>query len=178
MAHLWMRDTTEHLIEVALDAEGATLAAGLPLVRPGRLDLKAPTGAYAWLLPALVARGDTWVLITAAVPGLLVNGAAMPAGIRVLDSRDEIRGPDGRVIVFSDEQMARVAPFPGADHPVRCGRCTCEIEPATGAVRCPACGSWYHEQGDFPCWTSVPFCQACGHATGLAGDDRWTPEES
>jgi hypothetical protein len=107
-----------------------------------------------------------------------VNGASVPAGIRVLDNRDEIRWSSGRLFVFSIERQVRVEPFPDAGAgSLRCGRCTSQIDASAPAVRCPSCSSWYHEHGEFPCWTSVPFCQVCGQATGLAGDSRWTPEE-
>jgi len=177
VAHLWVRDAAERLIEAQLDGAGATLAVEPPFVHAGLLDLGSAQRPWAWILPVRLTSGDAWVLVTTA-DGLLVNGASVPAGIRVFDSRDEVRGPDGRIVFFADERLARIEPFPDVDRPVRCGRCTCEIEPAVAAVRCPACGAWYHECSDFPCWTSVPFCQACGHATGLDGDGRWTPEES
>jgi hypothetical protein len=178
MAHLWVRDGTERLLELALEEDGATLAAVLPLVRPGRLDPGDVSRPFAWLVPALEEHTGAWVLACSPAARVLVNGISVPAGLRVLGNRDEIRCPDGRLVVFSDERFAHIEPLPVSNWPLCCGRCTCEIDPASPAVRCPSCGSWYHEHGDFPCWTSVPFCQACGQATGLAGDTRWTPEES
>jgi hypothetical protein len=178
MAHLWVRDGTKRLLEVALEDEGGTFAAAPPFVRSGRLDPGDASHPFAWLVPALVGHTPAWVLVSSPAGRVLVNGMSVPTGIRVLGNRDEIRCPDGHLVVFSDERAARIEPLPAGDRPMRCGRCTCEIDPASPAVRCPSCGSWYHEHGDFPCWTSVPFCQACGQATGLESDARWTPEES
>jgi len=178
MAHLWVRDGTERLLEVTLGDEGATLTAQPPPVRPGRLDAGDASRPFAWLLPAPTMPAGAWVLVCSPAGRVLVNGVSVSAGIRVLVSRDEIRCPDGRLVVLSDEHVAHIEPLPSADRSLRCGRCTCEIDPSSPAVRCPACGSWYHEHGDFPCWTSVPFCQTCGQATALAGGARWTPEES
>ena len=178
MAHLWVRDEAEQLIEVPIESATTALVAAPPYARPGRPDLAPEGGGVgAWIQSARSATGLGWVLITRASERVLVNGVAVPAGIRVLDTRDEIRCADGSVFVFADERYARVEAFPASSAPVRCGRCTVELEPALPAVRCPACGTWYHEHGDFPCWTSVPFCQACGHATTLTGEDRWRPEE-
>ena len=177
MAHLWVLDEAEHLIEVPLDGVGAVLSDQPPFVRPGAPDVQTATQPAVWLCRGLTPAGDVWVLVTGVPRGVLVNGTAVPAGIRVLDSRDEIRCRDGRVFVFSAERLARVQPFPGCGRPIRCARCTSEVVPSAPAVRCPSCGAWYHEHGEFPCWTSVPFCQACGHVTALASDTCWAPEE-
>lgn len=177
MAHLWVRDKTGQLIEVPLDGACAALSSEAPFVRPGYPDVDAAVELAVWLCHSLTPAGDVWVLVTGARHSVMVNGAAVSAGICVLNSRDEIRCPDGRVFVFSAERLASVQPFPGRDRPIGCARCTSEIEPSTPAVCCPACGVWYHEHGEYPCWTSVPFCQACGHATPFSGGACWTPEE-
>ena len=137
MAHLWVRDRTEHLIEVPIDGASAALSAEPPFVRPGFPGPDTAMGPAVWLCRGLTAAGDVWVLITGAPHSVLVNGMAVSAGIRVLDNRDEIRCPDGSVFVFSGERLARLEPFPGAGQHVRCARCTSEIEPSTPAVRCP-----------------------------------------
>jgi hypothetical protein len=79
----------------------------------------------------------------------------------VLRYGDEIRTHDGATWRFSNDACAEAAPFPGADHPARCGRCTTEIEVGTPAVRCPTCKRYHHERADLPCWSSVAFCGVC-----------------
>jgi len=163
MASLWVRGNTGESVEVALGSEAFALS--------------ADADARISLSRAGAELGAPWVLIVDQAAHATVNGEPVPTGIRVLDSRDEIRCGQ-TAAVFTDEHHARVEPFPGAAHPVRCARCTCDIAPASPAVSCPVCNSWYHQQehGDFPCWTAVPFCQACGCAT-TTGGDGWEPEE-
>ncbi|MCX6538591.1 MAG: hypothetical protein NT151_06635 [Acidobacteria bacterium] len=170
MASLWMRGETGKKVEVPIGGRTVALTAG-----PG-VATAAPS-AGTTLIRAGAEPSSPWVLIADHAVHATVNGEPIPTGIRVLDSRDEIRcGPTAAV--FTDEHHARVEPFPGAANPVRCARCTCDIAPASPAIRCPVCNSWYHQQehGDFPCWTAVPFCQACGCATTTDGDG-WEPEE-
>jgi hypothetical protein len=177
MAHLWVRDNAGTFVEMPADGAVVTLVPEPPFVRPGHPGSDPPSGPPVQLQRALSASGDLWVVISRPEAGVLVNGAAVPAGIRVLDTRDEIRWSSGRLFVFSNERLARVEPFPDAGARVRCGRCTAPIAASTPAVRCPSCGSWYHQFGEFPCWTSAPFCQVCSQATELMGDCRWTPED-
>lgn len=155
MAHLWVPDTHGQLAELTLDAPGWDG----PGVRVRR---------------ALVASGETWVLLT---DSALVNGDPVPVGIRALDNRDEVRARDGTRVVFSDERLACVSPFPAAEGAGRCARCTGDLEAGALAVQCPTCRSWYHEHDEFPCWTSGAICQMCGQQTTLAAGERWTPEE-
>ena len=130
------------------------------------LPLGAPLGPGATIAAAREATGETWVLISDVAVRTLVNGEAVPLGIRILQSGDEIRTHDGATAAFSDERLASVVTFSAGGTPVRCGRCTTELEPGLTAVRCPSCSSWYHEHPEFPCWSSVPFCAVCGVATG------------
>jgi hypothetical protein len=157
MAHVVMLNAREEA--------GETLA--LPLDRP--------LGPGAAIASAREPMGDTWVVI--ADPGFrtLVNGRVSHTGLHVLRGGDEIRTHDGARYVFSNEHRAEPVAFPGADRAVRCGRCTTELEPGTPSVRCPGCSSWYHEQADFNCWSSVPFCQVCGHRTAADGTDTGDP---
>jgi hypothetical protein len=129
------------------------------------LPLDAPLGPGAAVVAAREATGETWVLITDAASRTLVNGDDVPLGIRVLQSGDEIRTHDGTTVGFSDERHADVVTYSAGSHPVRCGRCTTELEAGLTAVRCPSCSSWYHEHPEFPCWSSVPFCAVCGFET-------------
>jgi hypothetical protein len=182
MASLWMRTNAGERVETTLGDRPFVLAAAADADADGRARAADATPAERpGASVTLVQTGDVptarWVLVTVHGAHVTVNGEPVLTGLRVLDSRDEIRrGPT--VAVFTDEHPARVEPFPGAAHAVRCARCTCDIAAETQAVRCPGCGSWYHQQvdGDFPCWTAVPFCQACGCATTTAADG-WEPEE-
>ena len=170
MASIWIRNDSGEVVETPLRGWVAVLRAGHGVARGGRRRgvMLVRTGSDP---------NAPWALIAGPTLHASINGERVLTGIRVLDSRDEIRcGP--LAAVFSDEHLARVEPFPDAGQPVRCARCTCDIAPASPAVRCPACSSWYHQQehGDFPCWTAVPFCQACGCATRI-DTDGWKPQE-
>jgi hypothetical protein len=169
MASLWTLNSSGELVEQLLDAAGR--GDGLDhAARPVRVS----DGLS--IVPA-TAPGGVWVLIAGTGVRVTVNSAVLPAGIRVLDSRDEIRS-GSFAAVFADERVAQVEAFPEAPRPVCCARCACAIDVGSPALRCPACGSWYHQQepGDYPCWSAVPFCQVCGCAT-TTGGAAWTPEE-
>ncbi len=164
-------------------AHVVTIGARDEASEPRPLPLDGPLGTGALVAAAREAEGDTWVLIASAAVRTLVNGRVSRTGLHVLRSGDEIRTHDGATFVFSISQRAETVPFPGADRPVRCGRCTTELEAGAPAVRCPGCSSWYHEHGDFNCWSSVPFCQVCGRRaaadqggeTGETGDGPARP---
>jgi hypothetical protein len=105
-----------------------------------------------------------------------VNGRTVPAGLCLLDDRDEIRVREEK-LYFSTENLASVEQFPGSDRQVFCGRCRQLIETGTPAVCCPSCGVWYNESADLPCWTYSGKCTFCGQATALDAGFSWTPEE-
>ena len=127
---------------------------------------------------ALTATGETWVVIAETGAAVLVNGEPVRIGLRVLTNRDDLRTGDGTRAVFSDECRATEVPFPSGLAAVRCARCTGDLAPGEPAVQCPGCRCWYHEHGDFVCWSSIPFCQSCGRTTGVVADDAWVPEET
>lgn len=158
MAHLWMPGADGQLVEHVIDAAGWD-GHGLS-VRCARLDAD-----------------ETWVVLAGCDGIALVNGAPVALGLRSLDSRDEIRAHDGTRVIFADEHVAQVVAFPGAGPGVRCARCTGDLESGTPAVQCPTCGAWFHEQADFPCWTSAASCTLCGHHAGPADAHTWRPEE-
>jgi hypothetical protein len=135
------------------------------------LPLDGPLGPGAAIERAPGAAPEAWVLIAGSACRTLVNGRVSHTGLHVLRGGDEIRTGDGATFLFSTECRVEIEPFPGGDRPVRCGRCTTELEAGVPAVRCPACSSWYHEHGEFNCWSSVPFCQACGHRTAAGSGD-------
>jgi hypothetical protein len=162
MASIWTRITGGRWEEAVID---------------GRDETRATASLGVSIVRAESVTNMPWVLIASPDVRVTVNGEPLLIGVRVLASRDEIRC-DSQTVVFCDERAAIVQASPTMPGGVRCARCTCEIAPASPAVRCPACGSWYHQQdpGDFPCWTAIPFCQTCGQATTL-GEDSWSPEE-
>jgi hypothetical protein len=130
------------------------------------------------ILRIAASSGDEcWSVIHTPGSSLRINGTALLTGIRVLAHKDELRlrGTAGRVF-FSLERLARVVPFDGVENS-HCPRCQTVIERQTPAVRCPQCGVWHHQSGEFPCWTYSPTCALCDQPTGLEGGFRWIPEE-
>jgi hypothetical protein len=174
MAHLWVRDEdgwgAQRLDDAGLDLPGllATQAA-----EPHNPAVSAQT---ARLIPADTAGAKSWALITDPSSTLRVNGRTPPAGLCVLDDRDEILCGAAK-LYFSTETLATVEPFPGADRQVFCGRCRQLIEPESPSVRCPSCGVWYNQSADLPCWSYAEKCTFCGQATALDAGFSWTPEE-
>jgi len=168
MASLWTRNPAGELVEEGLETPGPA-AVGGP-AKPVRL-------SDGLSLVPVAGLAASWVLVADAGARVTVNSESVPAGIRVLETRDEIRC-GACAVVFADERVAHVESFPGETRTVWCARCACAIAGGTPAVRCPACGSWYHEQapGEFPCWSAIPFCQICGCAT-TTGGSGWAPEE-
>jgi hypothetical protein len=168
MASLWTRGDSGDLVERRLDS-GACAPAG-----PQAAPVRVAQGLS--LVPTRGWVNAEWVLVANVGARVTVNSEALPTGIRVLDTRDEIRC-GLFAAVFTDERAARVESFPGGSQPVCCARCACDIQPSSPAIRCPACGSWHHQQdpGDLPCWTAVSFCQVCGFLT-QSGNGEWTPE--
>jgi hypothetical protein len=186
MAHLWIIGkagewTTTPLAASTLSLDTLPprpLPAGLP--RRGR---KPAPGAYSALL--LHLRGDEhgreeWALIAGAPGAVLVNGAPVILGIKLLSDRDALSISGVGRCYFSTELLARVEEFPGSEAPVFCPRCQQEIEGGTTAVRCPGadCGVWHHQRDELPCWTYDRTCGAgCSQSTDLDAGYRWTPDE-
>lgn len=124
-----------------------------------------------------IPSGDstTWVLLTPSA-GVFVNGSPVLGGIRVLADRDEVRAAGAAPVYFSTETLAGVESLQAGDHETVCARCRQEIEPGTGAVRCPGCGVWHHASDAFECWTYAPTCALCPQSTSDMAGFRWTPE--
>jgi hypothetical protein len=154
MAHLWMTGEDGAWTAHPLGAEGA-LAGDAAIRRTG-------TGS-----------GDSWLLL--AGDDVWLNGWPVYLGVAVLDDRDEIRTPAGRVF-FSAEAAASIVAYPADAGRGDCPRCRQPLEPNTRAVRCPACGLFHHQTDDLPCWTYGDRCAGCPHPTSLDAGLRWTPE--
>lgn len=162
MAHLWFPESVD---------DGAAGAAWTLRPLDGGTALDADTRVMLSAAPD----GDRWVLLGA--PAVRVNGSPVDTGILVLRDRDEICAGAQRLF-FSTEQLAVVAPYPGAVRPAFCPRCKLEIESGSPAVACPRCRVWHHQSDDLlPCWTYSGRCALCDQVTALDADFQWTPEE-
>ena len=174
MAHLWVRHEgvwgAQRLGSAGIDVAGLLAS---------RAAAAADGAAYPHsdrLIRVDAAEAKSWAIIASPTSGLRVNGRTPPAGLCVLDDRDEIRG-GAEKLFFSTETLAAVEPFPGSDRPVFCGRCRQSIEVGSPAVCCPGCGISYNESAELPCWTYSEKCTFCGQATALDAGFSWTPEE-
>ena len=174
MAHLWIKREGEwgakKLSGAHVDITGAAL-----VNQPGS-GLATEDHGAALLMRVDAVGMKLWALVVPARSGVRVNGRPVPAGLRVLSDRDEIRD-GGEVSHFSTEELATVVPFPGADHPVICCRCRQPIEAGTPAVSCPKCSIAYHQTDELPCFTYAEKCVICGGATTLGAGFAWVPEE-
>jgi hypothetical protein len=174
MAHLWIRDELGWGAQRLPDA-GFDLAA-TPGARSRDRGRPAPAGEVARLVRANPEGRAAWTMIASSGADVRVNSRTVPAGLRVLADRDEIRvGND--VLYFSTERLAAIEAFPVAGRVVFCGRCRQQIDPGSPAVCCPSCGIWYNQSPDLPCWTYSDKCTFCGHPTALDAGFAWTPEE-
>jgi len=138
----------------------------------GKLDL-----ADARVLPPDAAGGaPSWTLLGGRQAGLRVNGQPLTLGIRSLRDRDEI-SLAGQRCFFSNEELARVVPFPGIAQTVFCPRCKQKMEAGDPAVSCPHCRAWHHQSEKFPCWTYEPTCALCRlQSSALDAGYAWTPD--
>ena len=119
---------------------------------------------------------EVWALVTSPGSAVRVNGRSPTAGLCVLADRDEICVGISARCFFSTETLVIIAPFPGLERDVFCGRCRQRIEKGAPAVRCPGCGVWYNESPDLPCWTYAAKCVFCETRTALDAGFLWTPE--
>lgn len=181
MAHIWIQEAeSDEWVARVLEREAVT---GIEL-RPLRITRPRESRAFAPLEVSCADRDGMrrWVLMVARQASALINGRPCPAGIRALRDRDELVVEGGR-LYFSSEEMAAIVPFPGredegAGRGPCCARCKGPLAKGGPAVRCPACGSWHHqdEAAQRPCWTYVASCAVCSHATAFAPEFRWSPE--
>ena len=117
------------------------------------------------------------LLLTSQGSRVRVNGAAVRTGIKLLEDRDSILTGSVPPVFFTTQRQPVVEPFPGSDHPVFCPRDKSELTAGAPAVGCPGCQTWYHEDGERPCWSFSAQCAICGYPTAMDGDFLWTPEE-
>jgi hypothetical protein len=156
MAHLWILDNDQAWVTQLLAGDAVSLAELVTLQR-------TPDASTPWALLS----GD---------PRLRLNGMPVPAGLAMLEDRDEIRLP-GRSMWFSTELRAQVQAFPASATRGYCPRCKQAIDAGTAAVCCPQCALWHHASEELPCWTYASTCAACSQDTSLEAGFRWTPED-
>jgi len=173
MAHIWILDESEWAI-LPLDGSLFSLRRRRSIADPSR-------GEIAWeeevtLLPAEGRDRDSYALLAGGNADVRVNGIRLNLGIAFLRDRDEIRVDGKSLFYFSTERLALLAPFPGSASDAFCPRCRQPIDPGHPSVKCPGCGVWYHNSGDFPCWTYSETCALCPQATPMDAGYRWTPE--
>jgi hypothetical protein len=166
MAHLW--------VQVLRGEHAGHSTSGEWSVMP------LPDGAFvlgaALLLRSRGADGESWLVMTAKGAGVRLNGVRLLTGFRVLADRDELCIDGVGRAFFSTERLATVAPFPGAERPVRCARCRSVLDPGKPSVRCPSCGALTHQTEDRPCWVYGEHCPQCSQPTALDFGFCWSPE--
>jgi hypothetical protein len=173
MAHLWTQNSEDRWAVLPLEGESLVLSSDPPRL----VDLPADLATIRTQVVLIACDKDRWVLLWGSGQEVRVNGIPQALGLKVLDDRDEIRISNAGPWFFSTERRPKIEPFPGADHPIRCGRCKLPIEPGTPAVRCPKCGIWYLQTEEHPAWTYAETCVFCTQPTALDAGYRWTPEE-
>ena len=177
MALIWMKSDLKAWAALPLEAERIRLDTD----PPQRLQAEVIGSADAdgvLLLREAGEDGIIWILLADARWDVRVNGLPLPAGIRVLADRDEIRIGGKEPWYFSTEESPQVVPFPEGGADIRCPRCTLEIQPGRPAVRCPNCAVWHHQDPEkkLPCWTYGERCGACDlQETSSEAEFRWTP---
>jgi len=119
--------------------------------------------------------GDKCVLLLPPSSDALVNGSPVPAGIRVLAHLDSI-DVNGASWRFSAEDPPQIVPFLAGTSPDVCPRCRQRIAPGAAAVRC-ACGNWFHQTAELPCFDYAAACPVCQRATELGTPVPFDPED-
>ena len=175
-AHMWQLDGSAW---TRLPLTGSHFSLGVNSDSPVQPDGAIPDDGVPAVLGRYAGSGEspTWVLLSRETSSVRVNGKPLLSGMSVLRDRDEILIGGQTRLYFSTEELAKIEPYPGGEGLVFCARCRQPIQPATPAVRCPACGHWCEQSETKPCWTYGPTCPLCDQATAFDAGLRWTPEE-
>jgi hypothetical protein len=173
VAHLWVKDDSDHWAILRLGGQFVLLPDALPATGVSSVRERRPD---VMLLRSAVGNGGRWLLL-ADSKAVMVNGVPLVTGVRVLVDQDEISLGPAWSFFFSSEELAIVVEFPGSEKPVFCPRCKLEVASGTKAVKCPGCGVWHHQSDDLPCWAYSRRCTLCDQSTELNGRYRWSPDE-
>lgn len=176
MAHIWVYEESQWAV---LPLDGALFSLGHRRPRARSTGSNAPRDYEKDVLIMSVGEPskDSWVLLAGPGSEVHVNGARIRLGVRCVRDCDEIRVAGAGLFYFSTERLAAVEPFAGSSSNAFCPRCRQEIASGQPSVKCPACGVWYHQSEDFPCWTYSETCALCPQTTSMEGGYRWMPEE-
>jgi hypothetical protein len=182
MSHIWFPQPRGGWTFLPLSGEAYELLVGSPgrlaARRAARTSGEGSRGGVR-LLRSSRADGDIWALAASPECELSLNGLPVPAGLRVLRDRDEVRLAGGGRIFFSTERPAAIESYPeplDGTQEGSCPRCKDKIDPGSPAVRCPGCGVWHHQSEMLPCWTYAERCFLCDQSTELDSGFRFVPE--
>jgi Zn finger protein HypA/HybF involved in hydrogenase expression len=176
MTHLWVKNDSERWAVLPLEADAYLLTTDPP--GPWR-SLPGVDGAVSNVV-LLCQKGteeDSWILVAGREREVRINGDQLTLGVHTVLDRDEIQIVGTGALYFSTECLARIEVFPGSAERLYCPRCKQAVEPATTAVKCPQCRTWYHQADDLPCWLYAETCGLCPQPTDFKAGFRWTPEE-
>jgi hypothetical protein len=176
MAHAWVLDRENRWNARRLDAASHDIRR-LLLPDAGDGSAAPHVDGAACLLSCGAGTERRWLVIAGPDADLRVNGIPLSVGVRALEHRDEISLAGVGSAFYSAEKLAAVVPFPGADHPVACGRCHQLIQPGSPVVQCPGCGVFYDQSQALPCFNYAEHCAYCSQPTALDGDFNWVPDE-
>jgi len=178
MSHLFLQDAAGKWTAYPIDAANLALHAFLLPAVLGGSPSPLESGRAVGLLSFRAGNVERWVVMARPDAPLRVNGVPLDAiGLRVLADRDEISIPGAGSAYYSAEALPEIVPFPGADRVVLCGRCRQEIVRGNPCVKCPGCGTAYHETKNLNCFSYHEHCTFCPAATALDAGLNWFPEE-
>jgi hypothetical protein len=176
--HLFLLDAEGRRVAYPIVAASLDLRATLLLVASGGSTRPAEEGAAVRVLAVRVGDAERWVVLADPDADLRVNGIPLSAiGMRTLEHRDEISLAGVGSAFYSEEKLAVVMPFPGADHPVFCGRCHQAVAPGSPVVQCPGCGVIYDQSEILPCYGYAAHCAYCPQPSTLDAGFNWVPAE-
>ncbi len=177
----WVRDP-DSLDWRPIEAEGSAFAL-LSVPRAPVVPLSSgsplPPASVALLLRRFSPFGSgpaALILLCQPSAAARVNGVPVSTGIRLVSDRDAIALGSGSPLFVSTDAQPLLAPFPAADRPCLCPRCSTVLEADTPACRCPNCGQWMHASDVLPCWSGFPSC-LCGFPSASDAGRGWSPAE-
>lgn len=178
MAYMWLLDSRSEWVPIPLEESDVyylTTDASRAVV-PSNGD--RPRDSHGYVMRHTASDGsDLWLLYTAPTAPVFLNGSHVRLGMHALRDHDQIRVGSCNRLFYTSERLARVEPFPGLAKTAKCPRCCGTIEKGQPSVKCPTCGTWYHQGGKLLCWTYDKTCLFDKQPTSLEAGFRWTPAE-